>query len=150
MIASRSFLKPEKGSQIQIYQATLSTGDSLELKSRYTHDGTRTSQGITRRVRNTGLGATLRISVAPAQLRKDGLDVYEYVDTLQALVGKRVTLTWYGLELPTFVLKSAQFSLECDGCSGVSGLSVSLTLQEGYVAKKTVFTAVGVLDKGGK
>lgn len=136
--------------KINIYNSTLSTGDSLEVDSRFSHDASKTSQTITRRRRNTALEATLRISASNAEIVSDGMTIFDYISLISSLCKTRISIYWYGREYAGMIVKSVQVTPEIDNTSVFSGVQIALSLIEGYVAKKTVFTAVKALNDGGE
>lgn len=121
---------------------TYSTGDGLELTSRYGYDASRLPQSLTKRKRNTALTATMNINFTPALCIQSGVEIPQYISTLEGLVGDRVTLYWQGRERGDFIIKSVQFSTAIDTYSIFSEVSVSINLQEGWVANPQPYTAV--------
>lgn len=141
-----TFIKTGNGEEIKIYNATLSTGDSLEIDSRFSHDASKTSQTITRRRRNTALEATLRISVSFSELASDGVSIFDYIADVAALCKTRISLYWYGREYSGLLVKSVQITPEMDAVTVFSGVQIALSLVEGFVAKKTAEVKVKNLN----
>lgn len=121
---------------------TLSTGDSLDISSTYSTDGSKHSQAITRRVRNTALGASLKWTVSHRDLLEENGDLFNYVAEAEGLCGRIVQLTFDGQVFPKFIVKSVGFSATVDALDIYSQVSISVELNEGRVKKKTVFTEV--------
>ena len=121
---------------------TLSTGDSLDISSTYSTDGSKHSQAITRRVRNTALGASLKWTVTHRDLLEENGDLFNYVAEAEGLCGRIVQLTFDGQVFPKFIVKSVGFSATVDTLDIYSQVSISVELNEGRVKKKTVFTEV--------
>lgn len=121
---------------------TLSTGDSLDISSTYSTDGSKHSQAITRRVRNTALGASLKWTVSHRDLLEENGDLFNYVAEAEGLCGRIVQLTFDGQVFPKFIVKSVGFSATVDALDTYSQVSISVELNEGRVKKKTVFTEV--------
>ena len=121
---------------------TLSTGDSLEVKSTYSTDGSNHSQAITRRVRNTALGASLKWTVTHRDLLEENWDLFNYIAEAEGLCGRVVRLTFDGQTFPPFIVKSVGFSATVDALDIYSQVSIAIELNEGHVRKKTVFTEV--------
>ena len=121
---------------------TLSTGDSLDISSTYSTDGSKHSQAITRRVRNTALGASLKWTVTHRDLLEENGDLFNYVAEAEGLCGRIVQLTFDGQVFPKFIVKSVGFSATVDALNIYSQVSISVELNEGRVKKKTVFTEV--------
>lgn len=124
---------------------TYSTGDSLELSQRYSHDATDTSQSITRRVRNTALTATLSLALTPYTTAQEDILITDYIAWLEDLCGKRVSLVFNGVPQPEFVVQSVSISCEADSITVFGSVSISISLTEGRVAHKTLYTAVKTL-----
>lgn len=133
------------GRKINIYNATFSTGDSLELSQRFSHDSSSKSQSITWRRRNTALNASLRISVTASELAEDSISITNYISTIQELCGRVVSLFWYGREYRQMIVKSVQITPEIDAISIFHSVAIALNLTEGYVPKKTPLTEVRAL-----
>ena len=125
---------------------TFSTGDSLEVKSTYSHDGTGQSQALTRRVRNTALTSTLRWETD--HLRTGDVSLFDYIAEIEGLCGKSVTLTFNGRTYPRSIVRNVGVSCTVDAVDIFSSVSLSLELVEGHVEKKTPATQVGTLVKG--
>lgn len=121
---------------------TLSTGDSLDISSTYSTDGSKHSQAITRRVRNTALGASLKWTVSHRDLLEENGDLFNYIAEAEGLCGRIVQLTFDGQVFPKFIVKSVGFSATVDALDIYSQVSISVELNEGRVKKKTVFTEV--------
>ena len=133
------------GKRIPLYNAMLSTGDSLELDQRFAHDATDTSQAITNRRRNTALAGTIRVSANASELAEDGISIFDYIRNVQDLVGRLFRLTWYGREYPEFLSKSVQVSPVIDSSSTFSRVEMSISFVEGYTVKRTAQTIVRAL-----
>lgn len=133
------------GKRITLYNAMLSTGDSLELDQRFAHDATDTSQAITHRRRNTALEGTIRVSANASELAEDGISIFDYIRNVQDLVGRLFRLTWYGREYTEFLAKSVQVSPVIDAASMFSRVEMSISFVEGYTVKKTAQTIVRAL-----
>ena len=133
------------GKRIQLYNAMLSTGDSLELDQRFAHDATDTSQAITHRRRNTALAGTIRVSANASELAEDGISIFDYIRDVQELVGRLFRLTWYGREYPEFLAKSVQVSPVIDSAYTFSRVEMSISFVEGFVVKRTAQTIVRAL-----
>lgn len=123
---------------------TFSTGDSLEVKTTYTHDGTDRSQALTRRVRNTALGASLRWQTGHYYTT----NLFDYIAEIEDLCGKQIVLTFNGREYPKFIVQNVGVTANCDAVDIFSDVSLSLDLVEGHIHKETPFVAVGTLKKG--
>ena len=133
------------GKRIPLYNAVLSTGDSLEVDQKFAHDATKTSQAITRRRRNTALAGTIRVAASALELADDGISIFEYIRSVQETVGNLFHLTWYGREYPELLSKSVQVSPAIDAASTFSRVEMSLSFVEGYSVKKTSQTIVRAL-----
>lgn len=140
-----TYIQTENGIKFPIPNATLSTGDSLDVSSRYSHDATKTSQSITWRRRNTALGASLRFSATASELASEGYEICDYIASISALCRFPISLFWYGREYRNFIVKSVQITPEIDAITTFSSVQIGLELGEGYVAKKTKYTAVRAL-----
>lgn len=127
---------------------TYSTGDSLEVRQTFATDSTKHSQALTRRVRNTALTATLRWETDHTFFTNGGMSLFDYVADVESLCGSIIVLTFNGQEQPKFLVKNVGVSATVDTVDIYRTVSLSLELVEGHTPKKTVYTAVGVLDKG--
>ena len=124
-------------------QCSLSTGDSLEVKSIYSHDGTGHSQSITRRVRNTALTGSIRWVVDHQDCLEAGVSTFGYVAAVEGLCGKLVTLTFNGQVYSDLLITDAGISIYADSVDIIASASLSLAFTEGYKPKgKTPYTAV--------
>lgn len=127
---------------------TFSTGDSLEVKQGYSHDGTNQSQSITRRVRNTALGGSLRWVCSHEDCMSEGVFIMDYIAQAEELCGKEAVLTFNGVEYPKFIVRTVGVSANVDAVNIYSDVSLSLEVTEGRVRKQEQFTATGANKKG--
>lgn len=123
---------------------SFSTGDGLELTSRYGYDASRLPQSLTRRKRNTALTATANLVFSPTLCASKGVSIMDYISTLEGIVGAKITLYWQGREKGGFVVRSAQFSTGIDPYTIFSEVSVGLSFTEGYIANPQPWNAVRV------
>lgn len=136
--------------KIPIYNATFSTGDSLDLSQRFSHDASSRSQSITHRRRNTALTASLRIAVTASELSSDNQSITDYIMTIQDLCGRRIDLYWYGRGFTGLIVKSTQITPEIDAAQLFYSVNIGINLTEGYIPKKTPRTEVRAMTNGGK
>ena len=125
---------------------TYSTGDSLEVKSRYSHDGTGQSQALTRRVRNTALTATIRWETN--HLSTGDISLFDYIAEIEGLCGRQIELTFNGRTYPKFIVRNVGVSCTTDAVDIFSSVALSMELVEGYVRREMPSTKVGTLKKG--
>lgn len=128
-----------------IGESTLSTGDSLDVSSRYTYDYSRRPVSIVHRRRNTALTATLQMAFNGVSCVSAGVDMMQHISALDQLCGRRIRLLWSGLPIYTFVVKSVQISGSIDCNDIFQAAQVSLSLTEGFVRRETIYTKVSVL-----
>ena len=133
------------GEDLKLYNGVLSTNDSLELSTRFAHDGSKKSQTVTRRRRNTALAGTVRVAVTSSSLVADGNTLARYMAKMQDTVGTLVTLVWYGKEYKNILVKSVQATPAIDAIDTFSDVQMAISWVEGATVKKTAATAVRAL-----
>lgn len=122
-----------------------STGDGLELSTRYGYDYSKAPQTLTHRKRNTALTATVQAVVTPSLCAENDVFMMDYVSRIENLSGKKVDFYWNGENIGSFVIQSVQFSCSADAVNVFSQISVSLSMTEGYVRRETLSSDVRTL-----
>lgn len=133
------------GEDLKLYNGVLSTNDSLELSTRFAHDGSKKSQTVTRRRRNTALAGTVRVAVTSSAIVADGNTLARYMAKMQDTVGTLVTLVWYGKEYKNILVKSVQATPTIDAIDTFSDVQMAISWVEGYTRKKTASTKVSAM-----
>lgn len=122
-----------------------STGDGLELTSRYGYDYSKRPQSLTFRRRNTALTLTAQIAFNPVLCAENNLVMNDYISDLEHLCGEKVDLFWNKRNVGSFVVQSVQFSGSVDHISLISQMAVSLSMIEGFVKRENLTTIVNTL-----
>lgn len=125
----------------------MSTGDSLEVKNQFTHDGTGQSQSITRRVRNTALTGSLRWSVSHQDCVDKGISIFDYTSEIEELCGQLVTIYFNGIAYPSMLITDVGVSINVDTIDIIGDAQLSISFESGYV-KKSATPAEKVVDVG--
>lgn len=115
---------------------TFSTNDSLEVATRFSHDGTGHSHSITRRVRNTALGASLRWATNHQACVDANVNMFDYLADIENLCGRLITVVFNGTEYKNMLVTNVGCNLSIDTVDIYEGAEVTLSLEEGYIKKK--------------
>ena len=127
---------------------SMSTGDGLDLSQRFAYDYSKRPQSIVFRRKNTALTASVQLSFNNQMCIDNGfLHIFDYIDTMQSVVGDLVGLYWNRKKTSDFILISAQFAAPVDSQSIFPEMSISLSLTEGFVRRDTLYTAVNTLQR---
>lgn len=127
---------------------TYSTGDGLDVSSRYGYDYSNAPQSLVYRKRNTALTASVQLSFNNRMCVDAGLmNILEYIDDIQDSVGRLVKLYWNGRNTGSFILLSAQFSATVDHLQIFPDMAVSMSFTEGFVRYENLSTAVSTLNR---
>lgn len=122
-----------------------STGDGLELTSRYGYDYSKKPQSLTYRKRNTALTLTAQIAFNPVLCTENNVSMTDYIADLEHLCGQKVDLYWNKRKVGSFVVQSVQFSGSVDHIQLLSQMAVSLSMVEGFVRRENLTTIVKTL-----
>ena len=122
-----------------------STGDGLELSSRYGYDYSKKPQSLTHRKRNTALTLTAQIAFNPVLCIKNNVMMMDYISDLEHLCGQKIDLFWNKRNVGSFVVQSVQFSGSVDHISIISQMAVSLSMTEGFVRRENLTAIVKTL-----
>ena len=118
---------------VPIYGAvSFSTGDGLDLSSRYGYDYSKKPQSLIYRKRNTALTATVQMAFTPSFIIEKDKKPFDYIADLEESCGKKVDFYWNGQPVGSFVIQSIQFALTTDVYAGFSQCSVSISMTEAY------------------
>ena len=127
---------------------SFSTGDGLELSQRFGYDYSKSPQSLVFRRRNTAMTASMQLSFTNKMCIDAGfINIMQYLDTLQDLVGKLVDLIWCERQHGSFVVVSVQISAPIDPIQIFSDISLGFEFTQGFVKHETLATAVGTLQK---
>ena len=111
---------------------TLSIGQGVETKQRFSYDSSHNPQSIVYRIRKVARSANLNIVINRSIVQ----NLFSEKDRYEAIVGKMGDLWWNDEYIGLFLIKSVQFSLATDPIDIISGLQIGVELVEGYQAKK--------------
>ena len=121
---------------------SLSTGNSLQVESKFTHDGTGQSKSITRRIRNAAMTGSLRWTVGHVDCVEAGTNIFDYLGHVEELCGQKVTIIFNGVSYKDMLITDTGVSLTIDAVDIISAASLSLSFTESYTPKsKTPYTA---------
>ena len=121
---------------------SLSTGDGLDTKQVYSYDYSQKPQGLVYRTRTTALTASLSMTFTEALCNRFGWSIYDYLDTLHGIAGKKVEVYWNQRKVEDFVVVGVSFSAATDTASLFSSVSVSLELTQGTIHREELVTDV--------
>lgn len=125
----------------------MSTGDSLEVEAKYTHDGTGQSQSIVRRKRNTAMTGSLRWGVSHQDCVGASVSIFDYIAEAEDLCGQLTTIYFNGIAYNNMLITDIGVSLDIDSVDIIGDAQLSISFESGYV-KKSATPAEKVVEVG--